>query len=324
MSKAIVVREAGGPEMMSWEEVSVPAPAAGEARIRHLSIGLNYIDTYFRTGLYPAPLPLTPGMEACGIIEELGEGVTGFSVGDRVAYADRPIGAYSEIRNMTASSLIKIPDSINDETAAAMMLQGMTVEYLLQRTFHVKPGDTILFHAAAGGVGLLACQWAKHIGATVIGTAGSEEKAALARDHGCDHVINYRTEDFAKRVLEITDGEGVPVVYDGVGKDTFEGSLDSLQTRGLLVSYGNASGPVTDVNLGILSAKGSLYVTRPTLMDYNKSRTELEQSASDVIKMVESGAMKINIGQRYPMSEAVQAHIDLESRKTTGSTVFTL
>ncbi len=324
MTKAIIFRETGGPGVMSWEDVQVGKPGAGEVRIRHSAVGLNYIDTYFRSGLYPFPLPASPGMEAVGIIEEIGNEVSGFSVGDRVAYAGRPIGAYSEERVMPADILIRIPDSIDDQTAAAMMLQGMTVEYLLQRTFHVKPGDTILFHAAAGGVGLLACQWAKHIGATVIGTVGSEEKAALAREHGCDHVINYRSEDFVARVKEITNGNGVPVVYDGVGKDTFEGSLDCLQSRGLMVSYGNASGPVRGVDLSILTAKGSLFVTRPSLMDYTATRSELEQSASDVIKLVESGALTLRIDQTYHLSEAVKAHEDLEGRKTTGSTVFTL
>lgn len=324
MTKAIIFNETGGPEVMKWQDVEVGAPGAGEVRIKHTAVGLNFIDVYFRTGLYPAPLPNIPGMEAAGIIEEIGTGVSHVAVGDRVAYAGRPIGAYSEVRVMPADTLIKIPDGIDDQTAAAMMLQGMTTEYLLQRTFHVKQGDTILFHAAAGGVGLMACQWAKHIGATVIGTVGSEEKGELAKAHGCDHVINYREEDFAKRVNEITDGKGVPVVYDGIGKDTFIQSLDSLQPRGLLVSYGNASGPVRDVDLGILSAKGSLYVTRPTLMDYNAARADLEKSAADLIKMVESGAVKINIGQTYHLSEAVKAHEDLEGRKTVGSTVFTL
>jgi len=324
MTKAIVFREPGGPEVMKWQDVDVGKPGSGQVRIRHAAVGLNYIDVYFRTGLYPAPYPNTPGMEASGVIEELGPDVTGLAVGDRVAYAGAPIGAYSEARVMPASILIRIPDSINDQTAAAMMLQGMTTEYLLQRTYQVKPGDTILFHAAAGGVGLMACQWAKHLGATVIGTVGSDEKAALAKKYGCDHTINYQREDFVERVKEITDGKGVPVVYDGIGKDTFEKSLDCLQMRGLLVSYGNASGPVRDVDLSILTAKGSAYVTRPSLMAYTATRAELEQSSSDVIKLVEDGTLSINIGQTYALSEAVQAHRDLESRKTTGSTIFTL
>lgn len=324
MTKAITFSEFGGPEVMKWSDVEVGKPGAGEVRIKHLAVGLNYIDVYFRTGLYPSPLPSSPGMEAVGIVQEVGEGVKYVKVGDRVAYAGRPIGAYSEERVMPEDNLIQIPDSISDETAAAMMLQGMTVEYLLQRTFHVKQGDTILFHAAAGGVGLIACQWAKHIGATVIGTVGSEEKAALAKAHGCDHTINYRTEDFQKRVMEITDGQGVPVVYDSIGKDTFESSLDCLQPRGLMVTYGNATGPINDVDLGILAAKGSLYVTRPTLMTYNASRPNLEKSAADLMALVADGTVKVNIGQRYHLSEAAKAHEDLESRKTTGSTVFTL
>jgi NADPH:quinone reductase len=324
MTKAITFHEFGGPEVLKWGDVSVGEPGPGEVRVRHTAVGLNFIDVYFRTGLYPAPLPNVPGMEAAGIIEAVGEGVTHVSEGDRVAYAGRPIGAYSEARVMPADTLIKIPDGINDETAAAMMLQGMTTEYLLQRTFHVKQGDTILFHAAAGGVGLIACQWAKHVGATIIGTVGSEEKAALAKANGCDHTINYQEEDFQARVMEITEGKGVPVVYDSIGKDTFEKSLDCLQPRGLMVSYGNASGPVTGVDLGILAAKGSLYVTRPTMMAYTDTRDDLEKSATDLIGLVEKGTIKINIGQRYHLSEAAKAHEDLENRKTTGSTIFTL
>ncbi len=324
MTKAIRFHEAGGPEVMKWEDVEVGHPGEGEVRVKHGAVGLNYIDVYFRTGLYPAPLPNSPGMEAAGVITEIGSGVSGFNVGDRVAYAGRPIGAYAEERVMPADILIKLPDSIDDETAAAMMLQGMTTEYLLQRTFHVKQGDTILFHAAAGGVGLMACQWANHIGATVIGTVGSDEKAELAKAHGCHHTINYREEDFHEKVMEITDGKGVPVVYDSIGKDTFEKSLDCLQPRGLMVTYGNATGPITDVDLGILAAKGSLYVTRPTLMTYNDKREDLEKSAADLFAMVDKGALKINIGQRYHLSEAAKAHEDLEGRKTTGSTIFTL
>ncbi|WP_025897361.1 quinone oxidoreductase family protein [Sneathiella glossodoripedis] len=324
MTKAIIFEEFGGPEVMKWSDVEVGKPGPGEVRIKHAAVGLNYIDVYFRTGLYPSPLPASPGMEAVGIVQEIGEGVKFVKAGDRVAYAGRPIGAYSEERIMPEDNLIQIPENIDDETAAAMMLQGMTVEYLLQRTFHVKQGDTILFHAAAGGVGLIACQWAKHIGATVIGTVGSEEKAALAKEHGCDHTINYRTEDFQKRVMEITNGEGVPVVYDSIGKDTFEKSLDCLKPMGLMVSYGNATGPVNNVDLGTLAAKGSLFVTRPTLMTYNAKREDLEKSAADLIKLVSNGTLKINIGQRYHLSEAAKAHEDLEGRKTTGSTIFTL
>ena len=324
MTKAIVQHEHGGPEVMKWEDVTLGKPGKGEALVRHTAVGLNYIDVYFRTGLYPAPLPLTTGMEAAGVIEELGEGVTGFKVGDRVAYAGRPIGAYSEARVMPVDNLIVLPDSIDDKTAAAMMLQGMTTEYLLQRTFHVKQGDTILFHAAAGGVGLFACQWAKHIGATLIGTVGSPEKAALAKAHGCAHTILYREEDFQKRVMEITDGKGVPVVYDAIGQQTFEKSLDCLSPRGLMVSFGNSSGPVKNFDLALLGAKGSLYITRPSLMTYNAKREDLEKSAGDLMKLVGSGAIKVNIGQTYPLSEARKAHEDLEGRKTTGSTVFTV
>ncbi len=324
MVKAIRFHETGGPEVLKWEEVEVGAPGAGEVRVRHTAVGLNYIDVYFRTGLYPAPLPNSPGMEAAGVIEELGDGVSGFAVGDRVAYAGRPIGAYAEARVMPADGLIKLPDSIDDETAAAMMLQGMTTEYLLQRTFALKKGDTFLFHAAAGGVGLFACQWARHIGATMIGTVGSDDKGELAKSMGCSHVINYRTENFTERVREITDGKGVPVVYDAIGKDTFEGSLDCLQPRGLMVSFGNATGAVTGFDLGMLAAKGSLYITRPTLMTYNEKREDLEKSAADLMKLVGDGTIKVAINQHYPLSDARQAHEDLEGRKTTGSTVFTV
>ncbi len=324
MVKAIRVHEHGGPEVMKWEDIDIGSPGDGEVRVRHNAVGLNYIDVYFRIGLYPAPLPHGIGMEGAGVIEEIGLGVSGFSVGDRVAYAGQPIGAYSEARIMPANNLIKMPDNIDDMTAAAMMLQGMTTEYLLQRTYLVKAGDTILFHAAAGGVGLFACQWAKHIGATVIGTVGSVEKAALAKSFGCDHTINYRDENFTDRVMEITNGAGVPVVYDSIGKDTFEGSLDCLQPRGLLVTYGNATGPVKDIDLGILAQKGSVYVTRPTLMTYNAKREDLEKSAAALVDLVSKGIIKVQINQTYPMSEAAQAHRDLEARKTTGSTVFTL
>ncbi|WP_334130056.1 quinone oxidoreductase family protein [Sneathiella sp.] len=324
MVKAIIQREYGGPEVMKWEDVTLGKPGPGEARIRHTAVGLNFIDVYYRTGLYPAPLPLTTGMEAAGVIEELGPDVTGFKVGDRVSYACQPIGAYAEARIMPVKNLIVLLDNIDDETAAAMTLQGMTTEYLVQRSYPVKKGETVLFHAAAGGVGLLACQWLRHIGATVIGTVGSEEKGELAKAHGCTHVINYRTEDFHKRVMEITDGKGVPVVYDSIGKETFEKSLDCLRPRGLLVSFGNASGPVRGVDLGILAAKGSLYVTRPTLMTYNATREELEKSAGDVMALVASGAIKVSINQRYPLEEAAKAHADLEARKTTGSTILTV
>ncbi|MCR9212806.1 MAG: quinone oxidoreductase [Proteobacteria bacterium] len=324
MVKAIRQYEFGGPEVLKWEDVEVGTPGPGEARVRHTAVGLNYIDVYFRTGLYPAELPISTGMEAAGVIEELGDGVSGLKVGDRVAYAGRPVGAYTEARVMPADGLIKLPDSIDDETAAAMMLQGMTTEYLLQRTYPLKKGDTFLFHAAAGGVGLFVCQWARHIGATMIGTVGSDEKAELAKSLGCTHTINYRDGNFADKVRELTDGKGVPVVYDAIGKDTFMESLDCLQPRGLMVSFGNATGPVSDLNLGVLAAKGSLYLTRPTLMTYNEKREDLEKSAGDLMRLVGDGTIKVTINQRYALSDARQAHEDLESRKTTGSTVFTV
>jgi NADPH2:quinone reductase len=322
MVKAIVVKETGGPEVMTYEEVNLPDPGPGEVRVKHAAVGLNYIDVYHRSGLYPVQPPLTIGLEGAGTVEAVGEGVTEFKEGDRVAYANPPLGAYSQARNMPWHRLVKLPDSIGFETAAAMMLQGMTVEYLIRRTFAVKAGQTVLFHAAAGGVGLIACQWLKHLGATVIGTAGSPEKAALAKAHGADHVINYREENFAERVKEITGGKGVPVVYDGVGKDVWEGSLDCLSPRGLMVNFGNASGPVPPVNLLVLSQKGSLYVTRPTLMTYTASREDLVESASALFEAVTSGAVKIEVNQTYPLAEAAQAHRDLEARKTTGSTVL--
>lgn len=322
MSKAIVVHEHGGPEVLRWEDYDPGPPGPGEARIRHSAVGLNYIDTYHRSGLYPLQLPSPIGMEAAGVVEEVGSGVTEVAPGDRVAYAANPPGAYSEVRNMPAHRLVKLPDSIDDRTAAAMMLQGMTVEYLIHRTFKVQPGQKVLWHAAAGGVGLIACQWLSAMGVTVIGTVGSEEKAQLAKAHGCSHTINYRTENFVQRVKEITEGEGVPVVYDSVGKDTWEGSLDCLQPLGLMVSFGNASGPVPPFSVTSLAAKGSLYVTRPTLMTYTAKREDLLASASALFEVVSSGKVKININQTYPLSETAQAHRDLEARKTTGSTLL--
>lgn len=322
MSKAIVVHEHGGPEVLRWEDYDPGPPGPGEARIRHSAVGLNYIDTYHRSGLYPLQLPCPIGMEAAGVVEEVGSGVTEVAPGDRVAYAANPPGAYSEVRNMPAHRLVKLPDSIDDRTAAAMMLQGMTVEYLIHRTFKVQPGQKVLWHAAAGGVGLIACQWLSAMGVTVIGTVGSEEKAQLAKAHGCSHTINYRTENFVQRVKEITEGEGVPVVYDSVGKDTWEGSLDCLQPLGLMVSFGNASGPVPPFSVTSLAAKGSLYVTRPTLMTYTAKREDLLASASALFEVVSSGKVKININQTYPLSETAQAHRDLEARKTTGSTLL--
>ena len=323
MSKAVRIHAHGGPEVLRYEAVEVPAPGAGEVQLRQTAIGLNYIDVYHRTGLYPvASLPTAIGLEAAGVVEKLGAGVDSLTVGDRVAYAAPPLGAYAERRNMPAHRLVKLPDGIDDEQAAAMMLQGMTVEYLIRRTYPVQRGETVLLHAAAGGVGLIACQWLKHLGATVIGTVGSAQKGELARAHGCDHVIHYRDEDIAARVREITAGEGVPVVYDSVGRDTFEASLDSLRPRGLLVNFGNASGLAPAVDGQLLAQKGSLFFTRPTLMTYTASEADLQASAAALFEVVQSGAVKIEIRQRYPLAEAAQAHRDLEARKTTGSTLL--
>jgi len=323
MTHAIQIHEHGGPDVLKWKEVSVPEPGAGEVRLKQTAVGLNYIDVYHRTGLYPVPqLPCTIGLEAAGVVDAVGPEVDDLKEGDRVAYASPPLGAYAEARVMPADRVVRLPDSIDDRQAAAMMLQGMTVEYLIRRTYPVKKGETVLFHAAAGGVGLIACQWLKALGATVIGTVGTDEKAELARAHGCDHPINYNTEDFVARVKEITDGKGVPVVYDGVGKATFEGSLDCLRPRGLLVLYGNASGPVDNFNTGVLSQKGSLYLTRPTLMTYTAARRELVESANALFQVVLDGKVKIEVNQTYPLKDAAQAHRDLEARKTTGSTVL--
>ncbi len=322
MPKAIRIHETGGPEVLSWEDVEVGAPGAGQVRLRHTAVGLNYIDTYHRSGLYPLELPAVIGLEAAGVVEELGEDVSGLRVGERVAYAAPPPGSYAEARLMPAHRLVKLPDAISDQQAAAMMLQGMTVEYLTRRTHRVATGETVLFHAAAGGVGLIACQWLRHLGATVIGTVGSAEKAELARAHGCTHAINYREDDFVERVKELTGGAGVPVVYDSVGKDTFEGSLQCLQPRGLMVLFGAASGPVPPFELGRLAPLGSLYVTRPTLMTYNAKREDLEASAEALFEVVLSGAVKVEVNQTYPLSETAQAHRDLEARKTTGTTVL--
>lgn len=324
MTYAVTIDKCGGSDELSYGPVVVPDPAQGEVSIHHEAIGLNYIDVYFRTGLYPiAEFPAVIGMEGAGTVTGLGEGVSDFSIGDRIAYAAPPIGAYATDRTIQADSIVKLPDAIDFETAAAMMLQGMTVQYLIRQTYVVKPGDTVLFHAAAGGVGLIACQWLKHLGATVIGTVGSAEKAALARQHGCDHTILYKTENVADRVREITAGKGVPVVYDSIGASTVEASLDCLCPRGLLVSFGNASGPITDFNVGMLAAKGSLYLTRPTLMAYTAERANMLAMAQELFDVVSSGAVKIAINQRYPLSDAAKAHDALESRATTGSTIFT-
>lgn len=322
MTRAIVIHEFGGPEVLKWEEVQVDDPGPGEVRVKHNAVGLNYIDVYHRTGLYPLELPRPIGMEGAGVVEAVGSGVADFAPGDRVAYAAMPPGSYAEARLMPAHRLVKLPDAIDDRTAAAMMLQGMTVQYLVRRTYKVQPGETVLWHAAAGGVGLIACQWLSSLGVTVIGTVGSDEKAAVAKAHGCSHTINYRSENFVERVKEITGGQGVPVVYDSVGKDTWEGSLDCLAPFGLMVSFGNASGAVPPVNLGVLAPKGSLYVTRPTLMTYTAKREDLVTTAAELFQMVGSGKVKIEVNQTYPLSETAQAHRDLEARKTTGSTVL--
>ncbi len=322
MTKAIRCFSNGGPEVMEYVDVEVGEPGAGEARVRHHAIGLNYIDVYFRTGLYPQPLPAGLGMEGAGVVEAIGPGVTEVKVGDRVAYACRPPGAYAEARVMPAASLVKLPDDIDFETAAAMMLQGLTVQYLFRRTFPLKGGETILFHAAAGGVGLIACQWAKALGVNMIGTVGSDEKAALAKAHGCTHTINYNKEDFLARVKELTNGQGVPVVYDSIGADTFTKSLDSLSPLGTMVSFGSASGPVPPFSLQELAARGSLFITRPTLFAYTAKRSDLEAMAADLFGMVSSGKVKIEINQRYALKDVQQAHRDLESRKTTGSTIL--
>ena len=322
MTQAVRIEKTGGPEVMQLVKVDLPKPGANEVRIRHTAIGLNYIDTYHRSGLYPVKLPSGLGQEAAGVVEELGQGVTSLKVGDRVAYGNGPIGAYAQARNIPASSVVKIPDSISYETAAGMMLKGMTARYLLRATYKVKPGETIPLHAAAGGVGLIAAQWAKALGATVIGTVGSESKMEIAKAQGCAHVINSSTENVVARVKEITGGKGVPVVYDGVGQATFMTSLDCLSPRGLLVSFGNASGPVVGIELGILASKGSLYVTRPTLGTYISNDADLKETTNDLFEIVQSGKVKIPVNQTYALSDVVQAHRDLEARKTTGTTVF--
>ena len=321
-TNAIRVHKQGGPEEMKWEEVALPEIQKDDVLIKHTAIGLNYIDTYHRSGLYPMPVPLTLGIEGAGIIIEAGENVKDLNVGDRVAYASPPTGSYAEAKVMPADRLVKIPDNISDEIAAAIMLKGMTVEYLVRRTYNVKAGQTVLFHAAAGGVGLIACQWLKAIGAKVIGTVGSEEKAALAKANGCEHTILYREENFVDKVKEITNGEGVPVVYDGIGKDTALKSLDCLSPLGMLVVFGNSSGNAPPIETGLLAAKGSLFLTRPTLMTYNAKREDLVESAQQLFNMVSSGKVNISINARYDLKDAAQAHKDLESRKTTGSTLL--
>lgn len=322
MTKAIRIHQTGGPEVLRWEDVELKDPGPGEAQIRHTAIGLNYLDTYHRSGLYPLPLPTGIGSEGAGVVTKLGPGVKDLKVGDRVAYAGGPPGSYAEARTVPAARLVKIPPGIDDQTAAAMMLKGMTVQYLIRRTYKVKKGDVVLFHAAAGGVGLIACQWLRHLGAKVIGTVSSDDKAKLAKKHGCTWPVVYTRDDFVAAVKKLTKGKGVPVVYDGVGKDTFMKSLDCLRPFGLMASFGNASGAVEPLNLGVLAAKGSLYVTRPTLVTYTASREDLLATARDLFRVVKSGAVKIRIDQTYALKDAGRAHADLHARKTTGSTVL--
>lgn len=323
MPKAMRVHQTGGPEALTWEDVPAASPKAGEAVVRHSAIGVNFLDCYYRSGLYPAPagLPITPGGEGAGTVTALGEGVTGLSIGDRVAYST-PFGAYAEERAVAADRLVKIPDGVSDQQAAAMMLKGMTASYLLMRTFKVKAGDTVLYHAAAGGVGLIFGQWAKALGATVIGTAGSADKVALAKQHGFDHVINYREQNFVEEVRAITGGKMCDVVYDSVGLDTYLGSLDCLRPLGMFVTFGQSSGPIPPISLALLSQKGSLYATRPTLFTYIAKRADLEAIAGALFDVVASGKVKIEINQSYKLSEAAKAHADLEGRRTTGTSVL--
>ena len=322
MTQAIRIHENGGPEVLRWEAVDIPDPAPGEAVVRQTASGLNFIDVYFRTGLYPAPsFPLTIGNEGVGVVEAVGDGVTEAAVGDRVTYC-MSLGSYAQRRIIASRFLVKIPDGIGDEQAAAVMLKGCTVQYLIRRTHAVQPGETVLFHAAAGGCGLIACQWLKHLGATVIGTVGTREKAELAKAHGCDHPIVYTEESFVDRVQELTGGKGVPVVYDSVGKDTFDDSLRCLQPRGLMVSFGNASGAVEPFRPVLLAQKGSLFLTRPTLANYTSTRQELEETTAELFDVVGSGAVRIEVNQTYALQDAAQAHRDLEARRTTGSTVL--
>jgi len=320
--KAIRFDHTGSPEVLKVEDIELPPPAPGQVRVKHTAIGVNFIDTYHRCGLYPVSLPSGLGLEAAGVVDALGEGVSGLKVGDRVGYGTGPIGAYAEANNVTADRAVKLPDGISDEVAAAAMLKGMTAAYLLKRTFPVQRGQTIVFHSAAGGVGLIACQWAKHLGVTVIGTVGSDDKVELARSHGCDHVLNTRKEDWPRRVREITGGAGVPVVYDSVGKETWSGSLDCLAIRGMMVSFGNSSGAVPAFEPGILSAKGSLYLTRPTLFHYTRTREELQKTADDLFDVIVSGAVKIAVNQRFRLADAAAAHEALHSRATTGATIL--
>jgi NADPH:quinone reductase len=321
MAKAVRFHKQGGPEVMQYEDVQVGEPGSGQARIRHTAIGVNFVDTYQRSGLYPMQLPSVAGNEGAGVVEAVGPGVGELKPGDRVAYTGLP-GSYCDVRLVPADRLVKLPPGISDEQAASMMLKGLTVHYLIHTTYPVKKGEMVLWHAAAGGVGLIACQWLRALGVSVIGTAGSEEKTSLAKAHGAEHVVNYSRENFVDRVKNLTGGKGVPVVYDSVGKSTWEGSLECLRPRGLLVSFGNASGAVPPVNLGILSAKGSLYVTRPTLATHIASRADLVERANALFEVVKSGKVKIETTARYKLADAQQAHRDLEGRKTTGSIVL--
>ena len=323
MPHAIRVHQAGGPEVLQWDEIEVGDPGPGQIRLHQEAAGLNFIDVYHRTGLYKQELPFTPGVEGAGVVEAVGPDVDDVKVGDRVAYAGPP-GGYAEERLIAADKLVKLPDSISFEQAAAMMLQGLTVHMLLRGVYPVKAGDTILVHAAAGGVGLIACQWAKALGATVIGTVGSDEKAEIARAHGCDHPIVYTRQDFVTEVERITEGRKLPVVYDGVGRDTFMKSLDCLARRGMMVSYGNASGPVDPFPPTILAQKGSLFLTRPTMYDYTATPADLQQAAAELFELVESGKVKIEVKQRFPLKQAAEAHRALEARKTSGSTILTV
>jgi NADPH2:quinone reductase len=324
MAHAIRFEKAGGPDVLSWQQVDIGKPGHGQVRLRHTAVGLNYIDTYHRSGLYQLPMPSGLGSEAAGVVGEVGPGVSDLKPGDRVAYAGGPIGAYAEERVMPADRLVPVPDGITDQQAAAMMLKGMTAWYLVRRTYEVKRGETILIHAAAGGVGLIVCQWAKHLGATVIGTVGDQEKAALVKRNGCDHPILYKTEDFVAKVDELTQGKKLPVVYDSVGKDTFYKSLDCLAPLGLMVSFGQSSGAVGPVDISILAAKGSLFLTRPTLNTYTASREDLLRAARELFEVVRNGAVKIAVNQTYPLRDAAHAHHDLERRRTTGQTVLTV
>lgn len=323
MTHAIRIHAPGGPEVMRWDQVDVGAPGPGEIRLRQTAIGLNFIDVYHRSGLYPLPaLPAVLGLEAAGVVEAVGPGVADLRAGDRVAYASLPVGAYAEARLMPADRVIRLPNDVTDQQAAAMMLKGLTAHYLLRRTFHVTPGNAILIHAAAGGVGLIVCRWAKHLGATVIGAVGSDAKAELARAHGCDHPIVYTREDLPKRVRELTGGEGVAVVYDSVGKDTFVASLDCLRPLGMMVSFGNASGPVPAFEPAMLASRGSLFFTRPSLMTYTAKAEDYRAAAEELFSVVTTGIVPIEINQTYPLRDAAEAHRDLEARKTTGSTVL--